>query len=278
MDYIELKLTLNPYTEELSEILISELGDLGFDSFTETENGFYAYAPVNAYKQQQVAYMISTYKEQVKIDVEQSAVKTQNWNAVWESNFSPIIVDNRCVIRAPFHHDCPKLEFDIVIEPKMSFGTGHHDTTYLMAEWLLNSPVEELTVLDMGCGTGILAIIAALKNASSVDAIDIDEWPYENTIENAKVNGVGNQINAMLGDASLLSTQRYDLILANINRNILLQDIQRYTTTLKKGGKLVVSGIFTEDIPVIEAEAQRNGLRKLEDKSRNQWARVVFCK
>lgn len=278
MDYTEIHITLSPFNQDLSDILIAELGELSFDSFTELEDGFNAYIPSKNYDEQQLNTLLADYRQQVMLSMEKSDIKAQNWNAVWESNFNPIVVDGRCVIRAPFHTDCPKLTYDIVIEPKMSFGTGHHDTTYLMAEWLLDADVEGKTLLDMGCGTGILAILAALRNAEAVDAIDIDEWAYENTVENAATNGVSAKIKAVQGDASLLTGKQYDLILANINRNILLQDMVSYTQSLSKGGTLVVSGIFTEDIPVVEEEAVQQGLQKVEEKSRNRWARIVFSK
>ena len=278
MDYIEIKLTIQPYSEELSEILTAELGDLGYESFFETEDGLETYIQVSNYNKSELENLLEEYKEKYSIKFEETLIKAQNWNAVWESNFEPIVIDNRCTVRAPFHTDMPKLEYDIVIEPKMSFGTGHHDTTYLVAEWLLNNNVNGLKALDMGCGTGILAILAAMKNAQPVDAIDIDEWAYNNAIENVKTNNLADSITVKQGAASLLNGYSYNLILANINRNILLQDMATYTASLAKDGILVVSGIFTEDIPAITEEATKQGLQKVEEKSRNKWARVVFRK
>ncbi len=278
MDYIEIKLTIQPYSEELSEILTAELGDLGFESFFETEDGLEAYIQVKSYNKKDLEKLLENYKEGYSIELKETLIKAQNWNAVWESNFEPITIDNRCTVRAPFHTDMPKLEYDIVITPKMSFGTGHHDTTYLVAEWLLNNDVKNLKVLDMGCGTGILAILAAMRNAQSIDAIDIDEWAYNNAIENVKTNNVADKITIQQGDAALLKGHTYDLILANINRNILLQDMAAYVDSLTEGGTLVVSGIFTEDIPTITEEATKQGLQQVEEKSRNKWARVVFRK
>ena len=278
MDYIEVKLILQPHSDELAEILTAEFGELGFESFTDTETGFDAYIPIKDYSKNALTDCLEAYQKQAKITVADTLIKAKNWNAVWESNFEPITIDNRCTIRAPFHTDMPKLEFDIVIEPKMSFGTGHHSTTYLVAEWLLNNNVSNKKILDMGCGTGILAILAALKNARPIDAIDIDEWAYDNAIENVRTNKVAGSITVRQGDASLLKGHTYDIILANINRNILLQDMVTYSKSLVDGGTLVVSGIFTEDIPTITAEATKQGLQQVEEKSRNKWARIVFRK
>ena len=275
MDYIELQITLSPYSAELSEVLAAELGELGYDSFTDTENGLNAYIPVSQYQESVVKVVFHNYKHIAVINYMPQFIKEQNWNEVWESNFSPIVVDGICTIYAPFHKKLPKTAMNIVMEPKMAFGTGHHDTTYLMAEALLHFPVKGLQVLDMGCGTGILAIIAAKLGAKKyIDAIDIDVWAKNSTLENARRNRTAQKIRAMLGDASLIQKGKYDLILANINRNILLADMGTYAMGLKPGGTLMLSGIFTADIPDVLAEAQRHGLRPVQQKSRNNWG---FC-
>ena len=276
MDYIELTVSIEPFSVDASDILMSELGELGFESFTETDNGFNAYIPDSLYSTLAIKELIAAYKGQLIVGTKEKLIKAQNWNAVWESNFEPTVIANRCVIRAPFHTGLPEYEMDIVIEPKMSFGTGHHATTYLIAEWLLNQNVSGLSVLDMGCGTGVLAIIAALKNAVSVDAVDIDEWAYSNALENVAANSCKSKVTVRLGDASLLEGRMYNLILANINRNILVQDMERYVNSLVTDGTLVVSGIFTEDIPIVAGKAAEFGLQQVESKSRDKWARIVF--
>ncbi len=277
MNYIELQINLTPYSTELSELLTAELGEAGFESFVDTETGLNAYIPVDDYKENIVKVLFHQYDKMAAISYTPQFIPEQNWNAVWESNFDPIVVDGICTIRAPFHKNLPKTAINIVMEPKMAFGTGHHDTTYLMAEALLHFPVKDLQVLDMGCGTGILAMIAAKRGAKKfVDAIDIDVWSKNSTLENAKRNRVGQKIRAILGDAALIQRHKYDLILANINRNILLEDMGTYATGLKPNGTLMVSGIFTTDLPDIIAAAEKEGLRQVAQKSRNNWAMAQF--
>jgi ribosomal protein L11 methyltransferase len=273
VDYIELQITLKPYAVELGEMLAAELGELGYESFTDTEDGLNAYIPVNQYQESLLKVVFHNYKPVADISYVPQFIPEQNWNAVWESNFAPIVIDGICTIRAPFHKNLPKTAMTIVMEPKMAFGTGHHDTTCQMAEALLHFSVKDLQVLDMGCGTGILAIIAAKRGAKKfVDAIDIDVWAKNSTLENARRNRVTQKIRAILGDASLIGKDKYDLILANINRNILLADMSAYAMGLKPGGTLMLSGFLTADIPDILAEAQRQGLRPVTQRSRNNWA------
>jgi ribosomal protein L11 methyltransferase len=279
MDYIELQITLAPCTAELSECLAAELGDLGYESFAETETGLHAYIPAEQYQERPVKLLFHLYSDKAGIRYTPQFIAGQNWNAVWESNFEPLVIAGQCTVKAPFHKNLPKTARTIVIAPKMAFGTGHHDTTYLMAEALLNFPVKGLQVLDMGCGTGILAILAAKCGAGKfVDAIDIDVWAKNNALENARLNRVQHKIRVLLGDASLIQRNKYDLILANINRNILLSDLRTYALGLKPGGTLMVSGIFTSDGAAIEAEACRHHLAKTAENTRNNWAMVQFVK
>lgn len=278
MDYIEIVVTIKPYNETLAEILIAELGDVGCDSFSEADGGFNAYIPQNLYNEEAIKTVLQMPDFTEEINFTATLVKTENWNALWESNFEPVIIGDRCTIRAPFHTNLAKNELEIIIEPKMAFGTGHHETTYLMTEAILDNDVADMEVLDMGCGTAILAIAAALRGAKHIDAIDNDEWATDNAVENVEVNGVANKITVMTGDASLLGLPRYNMILANINRNILLNDMEHYVKSLFDGGTLIMSGIYIEDIPVIEKEAVSLGLKKTGEKVRNKWARVDFVK
>ncbi len=279
MDYIELQISIVPFDNMTTEWLMAELSEVGYESFLETETGLYAYIPVSQYKENIVKVLLHDMPGNNTITYTPNFIEEKNWNAVWEENFEPVIIQNKLTIRAPFHKNLPKTELEIVMEPKMAFGTGHHETTYLMAEALLDFPVKGLQVLDMGCGTGVLAILAAKRGAKKfVDAIDIDVWAKNSTFENARRNRVFQKVRALLGDASLIQRNKYDLILANINRNILLSDMSTYAMGLKPGGTLMVSGIYFSDIPAVEAEAIHGGFQKQSEKTKNNWAMVVFKK
>ena len=199
-----------------------------------------------------------------------------NWNEEWEKNFEPIDVDRKCHVRAPFHEKT-NAEYDIVIEPKMSFGTGHHETTHMMIQHILETDFNGKKTLDMGCGTAILAILAEMKGAEPIDAIDIDNWCYLNSIENAERNNC-KHISVYEGDASLLAGKNYDIIIANINRNILLNDMEHYVNCLNANGTLFLSGFYTEDIPVITESCTKNGLSYVKQFERNNWVALKFVK
>ncbi|MDR1227318.1 MAG: 50S ribosomal protein L11 methyltransferase [Prevotellaceae bacterium] len=275
MDYVELQVTVTPYSVEAMDIAISALADIGFESFTEAKRGFCAYIPAPGFQENEARITLQSLSA-ARYLYTFSEIPDQNWNAVWESNFDPIVVDGRCTIRAPFHSNLPATEFEVVMEPKMAFGTGHHETTYLCTQALLNRDVQNLEVLDMGCGTGVLAMVAIMKGAAHADAIDIDEWSYNSALENSMVNNVADKITAQLGDASLLPTSKYDLILANISRNVLLQDMPRYAQALKANSTLIVSGIFTSDVDTVAQAAQENGLNMIAQQEREGWASVEF--
>ena len=273
--YIGYTFTLNP-VEPAREILIAELGMANFESFVETEQGFIAYIQEGDWTESILDEVQLLKTKEFDIQYKKETIAQTNWNSEWEQNFDPIFVANKVSIRAPFHEK-RDAEYDIVIEPKMSFGTGHHETTHLMVEHLLELDLEDKQVLDMGCGTSILAILSEMRGAKAIDAIDIDNWCYVNSLENTARNNCKN-IQVYEGDASLLINKKYDLIIANINRNILLNDIKTYANCLDKGAVLLLSGFYEEDIPIIDAEASKYGLKLHEFKKRNDWVAVKYFK
>src|SRR5690554_979263 len=261
-----------------TEILIAELGELAFDSFVETDEGLSAYIQEQNISSELLDTIFILNNSEFKISYQTESIEQVNWNDEWEKNFNPIDVDGICYVRAPFHE--PKnAEYEIVIEPKMSFGTGHHETTFMMMKHLLNIDVNNMEVLDMGCGTAILAILASMKGARHIDAVDIDNWCYLNSIENAERNNIDN-ISVFEGDAELLQSKkdRYDLIIANINRNILLNDMNAYAESLKSGGTILFSGFYTEDIEAITEEANKYAMFLESHLERNNWASLKFKK
>lgn len=257
-----------------SEILIAELGELPFDSFIETENGFSAYIPKENWNENilEDVYILSNPEFKISFTIEE--IEQKNWNAEWEKNFDPIDVDGLCHVRAPFHTKTDA-KYDIVIEPKMSFGTGHHETTHMMIQHLLEMEIEGMKTLDMGCGTAILAILAEMKGAHPIDAIDIDNWCYLNSIENAERNNC-QHISVYEGDASLLTNKKYDLIIANINRNILLNDMQTYVNCLNPNGIILFSGFYEQDVPFIDASCSEKGLTFVKKINRNNWVSLKY--
>ena len=273
--YIEYQFKINP-KEPATEILIAELCNLNFESFVETEEGLTAYIQKEDWHTNLLDEVFILQSKEFNIIAEYSEMAQTNWNAEWEKNFNPIIVDDLVSIRAPFHNN-PNVKYDIVIEPKMSFGTGHHETTYMMVQHLLQLKLENKKVLDMGCGTGILAIFAEMKGAKPIDAIDIDNWCYLNSIENAERNNC-NSISVYEGDASLLKNKNYDVIIANINRNILLNDIKIYANCLSSGGILLLSGFYKEDFTIINKEAENQKLKLDGELIKNNWMSLKFVK
>lgn len=256
------------------EILIAELGFAGFESFVETEEGVTAYIKKQDWDPSILDDIQILTSNEFSISYTIEEIEQVNWNQEWEKNFNPIIVDDLCTIRAPFHKKS-NTTFDIVIEPKMSFGTGHHETTHMMIQHILNNDFKDKSVLDMGCGTGVLAILSELKGAKPIEAIDLDNWCYLNSLENVERNCC-NHITVYEGDASLLVNKKYDIIIANINRNILLNDIKTYASCLNKNGMLFLSGFYKEDIPVIEEACNRNMLKLDEKLERNNWVSLKF--
>ena len=271
--YIEYTFQVQP-NEPATEILIAQLGFVGFESFVENDSGVIAYIQKQDWNAEILDDVFILNSDEFDISYEFKEVAQTNWNAEWEKNFEPIQVDDLVSIRAPFHEN-PQLQYDIVIEPKMSFGTGHHETTHMMVQHLLDIDLTNRKVLDMGCGTGILAIFAEMKGAKPIDAIDIDRWCYENSIENAERNDC-KHIDVYEGDSSLLSGKEYDVIIANINRNILLSDMKIYTDSLRENGTLLLSGFYEEDIPIIDVEVSQYGLTLDKKINRNNWVALKY--
>lgn len=273
--YIEYNFKISP-KEPATEILIAELGNVGFESFVENEIGVTAYIQKTDWFENILEEIFILNSDEFSIDFDVTEVAQTNWNKEWEKNFEPIQVDDLVSIRAPFHEN-PHLKYEIIIEPKMSFGTGHHETTHMMIQHLLQLNLENKKVLDMGCGTGILAIFAEIKGAKPIDAIDIDEWCYTNSLENVERNNC-HQITVYQGDASLLTHQKYDVIIANINRNILLADMKVYASCLNNNGILLLSGFYESDLSMIDEEASKNNLKLENTIQRNQWLSAKYVK
>ncbi len=271
--YIEYIFKVEPL-QPGTEILIAELGYAGFESFVETEEGVCAYIQKDEWNTDILDEINILNSEEFTIELTFSEIEQINWNSEWEKNFAPIEVDGKCTVRAPFH---PKknFEYEIVIEPKMSFGTGHHETTFMMLQFILENDCKNKSVLDMGCGTAVLAILAEMRGASKLDAIDIDEWCFENSMENIQRNNSEN-ISVFLGDASLLSGKKYDVVLANINRNILLNDLEIYRESLNAQGELYLSGFYKEDLPIIAETCNKLGFTFVESKEKNKWVAAKF--
>lgn len=256
------------------EILIAELGYAGFESFVETEEGVTAYIQKEEWHENILEDIQILNSEEFKIDFTFNEIEQTNWNEEWEKNFNPIVVDNICSVRAPFHEK-PNTPYDIIIEPKMSFGTGHHETTHMMIQHILKTDFTNKSVLDMGCGTGVLAILAEIKGANPIDAVDYDNWCYLNSLENVERNNC-KHITVIEGDASVLAGKKYDIVIANINRNILLNDMETYISCLNKGGLLFLSGFYKDDIPVIQEACEKHMLKFEEKLERNHWVALKF--
>ena len=275
MNYIEYQFTISP-VEPWREILMALLTECGFESFTDSDEGLNAYVKKNEEDLNCVKERINVLHD-AEIKFKRTEIEQQNWNAIWESGFKPIIVNDQCYIRAEFHEAKPEIPYEIIIQPKMSFGTGHHATTHLMVEYILELDWNGKDVLDMGCGTSILAILTKMKGADDVEAIDIDDWAVENSIENAERNSV--EINVKLGDAEILGDKKFDVIIANIQRNILMEDIPKYAKVLNfTNGELILSGLMEEDFEDIKSKCEENGLEFVSKKQRNEWIALRFKK
>lgn len=276
MNYIECKLTITPY-EEGKDVVIARLAEAGFESFVEEEPVLKAYAPEQAFNKENLEETVAQMQQFFQISWTHEIIEDRNWNQEWEKNYDDVIVDEEVRIRAPFHEPDAEFKYDIEIKPQMSFGTAHHDTTRQMLEVMSSKEIEGLSVLDMGCGTGVIAILAALKGAGSVTAIDNDEWAWKNSVENVGRNNIELE-DVLLGDASLLEGKSWDLIMANINRNILLNDMAHYVASLNSPGELWMSGFYEEDLPIIREKAESLGLEFISAQAANRWVAAGFRK
>ena len=280
-EYIEVSVKITPYSDENAEIVTAEISELPFESFSGEDPFLKCYIQKELYDAQALKVVLSGL-EGMGFDIEWSStlMPVVNWNAEWESQFSPIIVDGKCTIKASFHKDLKRTRYNIIIDPKMAFGTGHHQTTYMMCRALLENEeaVRGKVVMDMGCGTAVLAILAAKMKAARVYGIDIDAVAAISAYDNARLNRVGKVVETWCGDASLLQRNSSDVLLANINRNILLQDMQTYAGCLRRDGLLFVSGFYVEDMPMLIGAATAAGLEYVSHDLIDNWCCIKFHK
>lgn len=276
MKYFEVTFSVNPCNETATDILSALIAETGFESFVECEGGMQAYVQQSLFDEDALKSIIADFPVPgTEITYTITEPEDKDWNEEWEKNFfQPIVIDNRCVIHSTFHKDYPKAEYDIVINPQMAFGTGHHETTSSILGELLDADLKGKSVLDMGCGTSILAILASMRGADPVTAIDIDDWCVNNSRDNIALNNINN-ITVELGDASLLEGRKpFDVIIANINRNILLNDMTAYTACMHKGSEIYMSGFYVQDIDAIRSKGESLGLKFVHYREKNNWAAV----
>ena len=279
-DYTKVKFAVTPNEEMATDVLAALLAEIGFESFVPEDEGMSAYVPQALYNEENIATVVAEFPiEGFEITYDCQFIEGEDWNAQWEKNyFQPIVLGEDCVIHSTFHTDVPKARYDILIDPKMAFGTGYHQTTCHMLRAILASDMSGKSVLDMGCGTALLAILARKHGAEKVVAIDIDEFAYENAKENVALNGTPD-IEVRLGGADAIKeSDSFDYVIANINRNILLMDMVNYVRCMHTGSQIFISGFYTEDMEVLKEEAARHGLRYLEYAENNNWAMMKFVK
>ena len=269
MDYIELEIELDPI-QPYGDILVAQLNEINFETFTFDKNLLKCYVQLDSFNKDQCLDIISSVSSQVKLQYFFKVIKQENWNAKWEKSFEPVQINSQCLIRADFHNSNSDIKHEIIITPKMSFGTGHHETTFLVINELFNINLKCMKVLDMGSGTGVLAIICSKLGADTVLGIDIDEWAYKNSIENSMLNNVEN-IEFVLGDVDKIGNKKFDVVIANINRNIILRDLHLYFKKLIKGGKLIISGFLEEDLKLVLNTAKNIGFQLINKKNKNKW-------
>jgi ribosomal protein L11 methyltransferase len=280
MKYVEVTFKTHPCTETVNDVVSALAGEIGFESFVECEGGVQAYIQQSLFDEAALAQMVADFPlPDTQIEYTAVEAEDKDWNEEWEKNFfQPIVIEDRCCIHSTFHHDTPPAEYEILINPQMAFGTGHHETTSSIIAELLDTDLLGKRVLDMGCGTSILAILASMRGAKEVTAIDIDDWCVNNSRDNIALNNCTN-ITVELGDAhSLAGREPFDVVIANINRNILLADMPAYAAVMKAGSQLLMSGFYVEDIPAIRQMAESLGFRFEHHREKNRWAAVKFVK
>lgn len=276
MNYIQVTFSFKAIEDYQQDLLIAELGDIGYDTFEETADGFLAFIGVGDFNEAQLSQVLAGFGDDFESTYVVSEIEGKNWNEEWEKNFDPLIINDQCYVRATFHEAQPAYPYEIVIDPKMAFGTGHHQTTTMMMQYILETDVEGKDILDMGCGTGILAILAAKKGAKKLVAIDYDEVCYQSAVENAALNGTLN-LEAICGGKEVIPAQQFDVILANINRNILLDQIPVYASVLKAGGSIFFSGFYeSPDLDMIRAACKPFGMEYVNHKKIGEWVAAYF--
>lgn len=278
MQYIHVQFTCNPDTETVKDVLAAMLAEIGFETFVQIPGGLNAYLPAAIFSTRKISALLEDFPLKADIDWEYNELEDKNWNEEWERHyFQPIVIGDVCYIHSSFHKPEKVYRYDITIDPKMAFGTGHHQTTGLILQEILSLDFQGKSVLDMGCGTAVLAILASMKGAASVVAIDIDEWACNNARENIQQNGIDN-ISVLFGDAGQLGNQGFDVIFANINRNVLLNDVPMYNSVLNNNGRIILSGFYREDIPVIRRMGEETGWSYHSSSEKDQWVAVTFVK
>ena len=278
MKYFEVTFTTSPCNETVNDVVSALAGEIGFESFVEWENGVQAYIQQSLFDEEALKAMVAEFPlPDTKIEYTLVEAEDKDWNEEWEKNFfQPIVIGDRCCIHSTFHKDTPQTEYEILINPQMAFGTGHHETTSSIISELLEADLQGKSVLDMGCGTSILAILASMRGAGPITAIDIDDWCVNNSRDNIALNGINN-ITVEWGDANLLKGREpFDVIIANINRNILLADMAQYAACMHSGSELYMSGFYVQDIPVIQEKAESLGMEFIHHREKNNWAAVKF--